>query len=142
MRSQMLVRLPRKGNQHFEYIGVFLRAVARCRLAVTLRGAFLELSVLFYIKGDNAKAQVCLKSFPRKDTGDLYVVVKRFRAFDEKTDRDRFNSQAPTIFKLHHEHITRTYAIMESGDFIEILMEPLDYCLERLRTHVSIFHRL
>ncbi len=78
-----------------------------------------------------------LKAFPRKDIGDLYIVVKQFRKFDEKDVRDRFNSQAPTIFKLHHEHIARTYAIVQSGDYIRILMEPMDYCLERLRARVS-----
>ncbi len=82
-------------------------------------------------------AQVSLMSFPRKDTGDLYFVVKKFRAFDEKDVRGRFNSQAPRIFELQHEHIARTYAVVESGDFIRILMEPMDCCLERLRARVS-----
>ncbi len=117
--------------------GVFLRTVARCRLAGTLRSTFIELNIAFYIEGDNAKAQVSLKAFPRKDTGDLYIVVKKIREIDEKDVRDRFNYQAPTIFILQHEHIVRTYAIVQSGDYICILMEPMDYCLERLRAIVS-----
>ncbi len=139
MSAQRLVRLPRKGNPHFEYISVFLRALARRRLAVTFRGTFLDSTASFYMKGDNAVAQVSLMSFPRKDTGDLYIVVKKVLAFNQDEGRHRFNSQAPKIFKLQHEHIARTYAIVQSGDFIRILMEPMDYCLERLRARVSLF---
>ncbi len=84
-------------------------------------------------------AEVSLMLFPGKNTGDLYVVVKKFRAFEKKDVRDRFNSQAPEIFRLLHEHIARTYAIVESGNFVRILMEPMDYCLERLRAIVSLF---
>ncbi len=82
-------------------------------------------------------AQVSLMLFPRKDAGDLYFVVKKFLAFKDRELRDCFNSQAPRIFELQHEHIVRTYAIAQSGDFIRILMEPMDYCLERLRARVS-----
>ncbi len=91
------------------------------------------------MKGDNAMAEVSLMSFPRKDTGDLYIVVKKFRAFNDRSIRDRFNSQAPILFKLLHEHIARTYAIVQSGDFIRFLMEPMGYCLERLRARESLF---
>ncbi len=84
-------------------------------------------------------ADVSLMSFPRKDTGDLYIAVKKFRAFNEKDVRDCFNIHAPRIFELQHEHIVRTYAIVESANFIRILMEPMDCCLERLRARVSRF---
>ncbi len=106
-------------------------------LAGARRVTLIELNVPFFIKGDNPISQVFLMSFPRKDTGDLYFVVKKFQAYNDKEVRDRFNSQAPTIFELHHEHIARTYAIVELEDYIRILMEPMDFCLERLRARVS-----
>ncbi len=84
-------------------------------------------------------AEVSLMSFPGKDTRDLYIVVKKFRAFNESMIRDLFNSQAPILFNLLHEHIACTYAIVESGDFIHILMEPMDICLEGLCARVRLF---
>ncbi len=78
-------------------------------------------------------------SFHGELTGDLYIVVKNFRAFEDSDSRERFNGQAPEIFGLRHENIVRTYAILQCRDYIRILMEPMDICLEKLRVHVSLF---
>ncbi len=78
-------------------------------------------------------------SFHCDRIGDMYIVVKRNPAFKDSESRESFNDQAPEIFRLEHENVVRTYAIVESGDFIRILMEPLDSCLENLRVQVSLF---
>ncbi len=114
-------------------------ALACCHLSFPPRTNFLELNVLFYIIDSNAKADVHLMSFPCNPSGNLYIVAKKFKAFKDSRRRERFNEQAPKIFTLQHENIVRTYAIVECGAYIRILMEPMDNSLEKLRAEVSLF---
>ncbi len=78
-------------------------------------------------------------SFPCNPSGNLYIVAKQFKPSEDSRRRKRFNEQAPKIFTLRHENIVHTYAIVESGAYIRILMEPMDSSLEKLRAEVSLF---